>query len=101
MPTFLNVLTGLAAFGSSAVIIVLLLYLCNNTSGHTSFEPWLLSVVFVPTLIMGIIALFFKLTRPNGMLAWRIAIIGLGILFLLDYFNLLVQYDRWVQRGMP
>lgn len=75
-------------------------YIQGSNSNHTSFEPWLLLVVFVPTTIFGVAALRAK-PRLAGVFAILIGIAGIAILAYIDATNTMVQYDRWLQRGMP
>ena len=54
-------------------------YLAENQDNHTSFEPWLLSAVFAPTAVVGMIhlirtrrlALPAVLAMPSASSAWR------------------------------
>jgi hypothetical protein len=86
---------------SLAAFAALTAYTIHNDSGHTAFDPWLLSLLFVPSLIIGSTALPFRRTRFPAILTLASAIAGLALLFYLDHFNVLVQYDRWIERGMP
>ena len=90
-----------AGVGSLAVSGALIAYAIRNGSGHSGFEPWLLSVVFVASLIIGFAALFSSRSRTAAIVACVAGIAGLALLFYLDRFNVLLQYDRWLQRGMP
>ena len=99
--SFASGLVWSAGAGSLAVSGALIAYTIRNGSGHTGFEPWLLSVVFVGSLIIGFSALLSSRSRTAAILACVAGIAGLALLFYLDRFNVLLQYDRWLQRGMP
>ena len=77
----------------------------QNESGHTSWEPRLLLLIFAPLLLAGLLT--FRRDEAASALVWparTAALIGLsGILLIgyLDRTNSLVQYERWLERGMP
>ena len=95
----LAVLSWLATISSLAVLTVLLLYMRGNDSNHTGFEPWLLSICFVPTAIIGVAAFRRGSSWWGALLACCLGFGGMAFLFYLDYFNVLVQYDRLGERG--
>ena len=98
---FLAVLSWLSAIGSLGVLVGLLLYMRCNHTNHTGIEPWLFSVVFAPTAVLGVTALLRGNSPWGAILACGLGIGGMAFLFCLDYFNILVEYDRWCVRGMP
>ena len=95
----LAVLSWFAAAGSLAVLAVLLLYMRGHDSNHTGFEPWLLSIFFVPTVIVGLAAFLRGSSRWGALLAFWLGFGGMAFLFYIDHFNVLVQYDRLGERG--
>lgn len=97
----LIVLTWIGCASSLLLLSVTLLYLRSHDSNHTSFEPWQLSIFFVPTAILGIITFSRRLLRWGGAFAFCLGAGGILLLYYLDRFNVLVQYDRWLGRGMP
>ncbi|MEZ0273295.1 MAG: hypothetical protein ACAH88_00205 [Roseimicrobium sp.] len=94
-----STLAWLASVVSLAAIASVLLYLWENDSNHTGFEPWLLSIVFAPTAIIGVLSLVRDNPRLAALSASCLGIGGLVFLFYLDWFNVLVQYDRLAERG--
>lgn len=98
---FAPVASLLTAIGSLAVLIVLSLYIRGNDSNHTSFEPWLLSIVFVTTVFVSIFDFRHRSSRWASVLAFCLGFGGMSFLYCLDHFNIMVQYDRWIERGMP
>ena len=98
---FLALLSSLAAAASLAVLVVLLLYIRGNDSNHTAFEPWLLSTFFVPTIGVSILAFVCGSSRWSALVAFCLGFGGMAFLFYLDHFNVMVQYERWIERGMP
>ena len=97
----LIVLTWIGCASSLVVLSVTLLYLRGHDSNHTGFEPWQLSIFFVPTAILGIITFSRRLLRWGAVFAFCLGAGGMLLLSYLDRFNVLVQYDRWLERGMP
>ncbi len=66
---------------------------------HTGWEPRWLNLVWI-------VGLGYVLTRKQwGAFAWLWAFASClavaVVLIATDQFNVLIQYDRWVRRGMP
>ena len=97
----LIILTGIGSASSLLVFSVLLIYLRGHDSNHTGFEPWELSLFFVPTAILGFVTFRRRLLRWGALFALFLGTGGILLLAYIDYFNVLVQYDRWLRRGMP
>lgn len=87
------------AFGSFVVLSGLLLYLRGKDCNHTSFEPWLLSIIFGPAILLGIAAFPGGRSRWGALLTFCLGAGGMAFLFYIDHFNILVQYDRLGERG--
>ena len=109
-PSRSNVLCWIGIGVSCAVLLALLLYMRENETNHTGFEPWTLSIVFLPTAILG--ASYLVRSRRGdargtfrrlaaGLLAVVIGLGGMGLLYTIDTTNRLLHYDRWLRRGMP
>ena len=77
-------------------------YLAENQDNHTSFEPWLLSAVFGPTAVVGMIHLIRtrRLALP-AVLAIAVGVFGMATLYYIDHTNRMLQYERWLARGLP
>jgi hypothetical protein len=90
-----------AGGASLAVASALIVYAMRNDSGHTGFEPWLLSLPFVSAFLLGAAGLITRSARRPALFASVAALAGLALLFYFDYCNVLLQYDRWIERGMP
>ena len=80
-------------------------YAARNGSGHTSWEPFTLLILFVPLAVVGS-ACFTMRHRLIGVArvsicALLVGLAGVTLVITLDRTNRLVQYDRWVHRGMP
>src|ERR1051326_3592190 len=87
----LQIVTLAAAATSAWVIYEIFAYIHSSNSNHTSFEPWLLVIVFIPTVVFGVVAIGRRFVAA-GLLA---------VLTYIDRTNTMVQYDRWLSRGMP
>jgi len=85
----------------TSVLAVLTAYWLTNDSKHTSFEPWLLLAVFIPGFVIGSTFCVVPSCRPSGAWTFIASLLGIALLFYLDRSNSLLQYDRWIQRGMP
>ena len=103
-----NIATGgviLSAFSGLAVIAAILVYVIMNDSGHTGFNPYSALMVFGPVTTAGILHLSFircgGIARRCSILAVVVGIMGSGLLVYLDQSNTLLQYEIWIQRGMP
>ena len=95
----LSVFTGFFMTGA------LVIYTIYNDSGHTGIDPYRLLVVFVPVAIIGLIHLC--VVRSPGHHRWlaasafTIGLLGAVFLVFLDRSNTLLQYEVWIERGMP
>lgn len=76
-------------------------WLFVSDSPHTAFEPWLLLAVFVPGFVIGGTLCAVPSCRDAGLWAFVASIFGIALLIYLDRSNSLLQYDRWIERGMP
>lgn len=73
-----------------------------NDSGHTAVEPFLSYLFFIPLLVISIFVWRKNhLLRRVAMLTASIALLGIVLIVVLDVTNYLVQYDRWLKRGLP
>ena len=93
-----------AGLGVSAIVLIGG-YAASNGSGHTGWEPFASFILFVPLAFIGGVLLalrgrFVGIARPSAF-ALAVGLAGVVLIVCLDRTNRLVQYDRWVQRGMP
>ncbi len=90
---------------SLSVMLVIALYAINNDSGHTGLDPYLTLFLFIPTGAFGLY--YYRISRDlslhhwPGLVAIFVALAGCAVLIYLDQTNTLVQYERWIRRGMP
>jgi hypothetical protein len=92
---------------------VLLLFLLNNYTFHvkggdnqTSLPVLLCGILFACIAISVLLITQFVLKSTGSSNKLNLIILILFILlslnfFLLDYFNVMVEYDRWIEKGMP
>jgi peptidoglycan/LPS O-acetylase OafA/YrhL len=93
-----TVLRFAAALGFAA-IIAMVAYAASHSSGHTGWEPFTTLWLFIPLAVAGAVSLK-KSGRPAAF-ALGIGLAGISLVVCLDQTNRLVQYERWVKRGMP
>jgi len=80
-------------------------YAARNSSGHTGWEPFTSLILFVPLAVVGAVCFamrhrFTGIARPS-VYALTVGLAGVALIITLDRTNCLVQFDRWIQRGMP
>ncbi len=83
-------------------ILGLVAYTVQNSSGHTSVNPYALLGVFIPLLILGLV--FYKQIQPRkwpSIISIVIGLVGIALLIYFDKADILLQYDVWIKRGMP
>jgi hypothetical protein len=70
--------------------------------GHIAEEPFATFLFFVPLLLLSIrVLLRTPQFKKAALFGACVAMAGILLVALLDTTNLLVQYDRWAQRGLP
>jgi hypothetical protein len=90
---------------SSAAIAAIAVYTAGNDSNHTGAEPLHALFLFAPAALLGAATLparrrFVGLTLP-AVCALAIGLFGVAFILWLDGSNRLVNYGRWIERGMP
>ena len=63
---------------------------------HIGFEPSLLLWAAGPPFILGCVG-----SRGLRVLGWAMSILTVSLITAASHFNLLLQYEDWIQRGMP
>ena len=86
-------------------IVLIAGYAARNNSGHTGWEPFTSLILFVPLAVIGAVCFamrhrFTSIARPS-VFALVVGLAGVALIITLDRTNRLVQYDRWIHRGMP
>lgn len=101
----MNNAARIATLSSIAMTACLLVYLRKNTSGHTGFSLYFALLVFAPSALLG--AANMMTTRAiwknpwAGIIPTMTGVLGTALLIYLDKANVLLQYDTWLNRGMP
>ncbi|MCB1213916.1 MAG: hypothetical protein KDK66_00435 [Deltaproteobacteria bacterium] len=87
------------------LILAILGYTLQNTSGHTGFNPYLALWIFIPVSLIGLFnVLYTREQSPKklpALLALTFGLLGILLLVYLDQSNTLLPYEVWIQRGMP
>jgi len=91
------VLVGAAT--TAFAIVVLAYYVERNTTCHAGFEPRLLAALFLPVSLVGLLETRRR-SRIAGGTALLLGVLGLAELAYLDFTGRMLQYERWVGRGM-
>nr|WP_315199957.1 hypothetical protein [uncultured Aquabacterium sp.] len=63
---------------------------------HIGFEPSLLLWAAGPSFIQGCVG-----SRGLRVLGWAMSTLTVGLVAVALHFNFLLQYEDWIQRGMP
>ena len=101
MAKYLRVSAWCTAALSLFVLWQIFDYIRVSDSNHTSFEPWLLLLFFVPTALTGVLAIKLRGAIVAGILAITMGLLGVASLIYIDRTNTMLQYERWLDRGMP
>jgi hypothetical protein len=93
-----------AALGAVTIALIIE-YTARNSSGHTAWEPFTSFILFVPLAVVGAFCFtlrhrFTGIARAS-VCALTLGLVGIALIITLDRTNRLVQYDRWIHRGMP
>jgi hypothetical protein len=88
-----------------AAIALIVGYTIDNQSGHTGWEPLFALFLYLPLALVGIFCFalrhrFVGITTVS-VCAIVVGLTGATLIITLDRTNQLVQYERWLQRGMP
>lgn len=86
-------------------IIFLSSYNYINKTNHTSVDPYIALLIFIPVTLIGLIEFLINLkkksTRWLAIVSILIGLAGILLLIYLDKSNTLLQYEVWIKRGMP
>jgi len=100
-----DAIAGLAAAGGLLAGVGIAAWAAWDDSRHTGVDPWLALVLFVPVAVAGLahvaVARRWRLSRRLGLLALAVGGAGIGLLLYLDRTDALLQYEVWIERGMP
>lgn len=69
-------------------------------TNHWGFDSR--SFIIIPVLTSALV-IFWKRKLPTWafVLVLIFSVLGIGFLITIDYGNVLVEYSRWIARGMP
>jgi peptidoglycan/LPS O-acetylase OafA/YrhL len=88
--------------GLSLVTLVLLVtFVLTHEGSRTGEDPWMVSMVFVPSLALGGMLVCRDGIRKIALAAMAIGLCGVSYLWYIDHTNALVAYHRWIARGAP
>jgi hypothetical protein len=105
MPRILSFLLWCFGGLGLAALTAILAYTNSNQSHHTGWEPYTAFFLFVPLVLSGLAAVLGRRALPTlyrpGLVAIAVGLLAIVTVIYLDQSNRLVQYERWIQRGMP
>lgn len=91
--------------GSGLLLLAAIVYVIQNKSGHTGWEPLTALGLFLPAFLLGAFFLprrgRFGLSPTICSAAMILGLTGTITILALDRTNALVEYHRWIGRGMP
>ncbi|MBN1618048.1 hypothetical protein JW887_01740 [Candidatus Dojkabacteria bacterium] len=73
-----------------------------NGTNHTGYEPYYFIIPFCVTGVLSLVLIFFS-GKKNKIASLEVLISLLGIILLFSYkqFNIMLNYNEWLIRGMP
>ena len=86
---------------SALVLALLVPFVIHHDGNHTSLEPWLLALAFLPTAILGGRTLYRIKFHWGAFAAVIVGVSGLAYLFYIDHTNQLINYTTWIIRRAP
>ena len=87
---------------AAAVMAFLIRESIVRESNNIGVDPWLCLPLFIIAAFCGLVATVAQLPlRGISVACIIVGIVGVGLLFSLDHFNILIEYERWINKGMP
>jgi len=87
----------------AGTVVGLVARVAGSSVNHIGISPYLVLTVAVPGLILGLTGARGAWSNwgwlPWGLVGLSLAMVG-GVV-VLDQFNILVEYETWLRRGMP
>jgi hypothetical protein len=81
-----------------ASAIVYYVFMINRASNHSGLSLYWVYVLVLPAALHFLGQLKYSKYWLIPLAFGLLIIVGVA---LLDYFNIMLQYDTWLQRGMP
>ncbi len=97
----MKIILSIGSIIGSLSLVTLSAYACSNKSGHTGMDPYSFLLLFIPLFVIGLVGLRYQQARKYALTAVGIAVSGIVLLLVLDRTNTLVEYEAWIDRGMP
>lgn len=82
---------------STILVIFKLLF----ESNHISVSPYFYIDIILASMVFYFMNIFRLETRKISIYMILLCFISIFAIFILDKFNLLLEYHEWIQRGMP
>jgi len=100
---YVNYVLGMSVICFYLIAAALISYRVLFESNHIGHNLKLYLPYIFLLCIVGFINLIFtdSTSRKIGVFVLTLSLIAFSSVFLLDKFNILVEYNEWIQRGMP
>ena len=87
------------SFGSLLVLGALILFVLTKDTNYCGMSPWVLSLVFVPTLVVGVRAMLRSGPHLPSNVAVLSGAIGMSYLYYLDHTGRMISYMEMIWRA--
>ena len=91
-----------AVLGCGLGLLVAIVYCWQNEAGHSGFEPMLTLLLYTPVVAFGVVGVFAgRETLGEAAMLVLIGIAGMTFGVFVSKLGILMQYERWIEAGMP
>jgi hypothetical protein len=90
---------SIAIAGPSAIVAAIILYIATSDSNHTALDIR----YAIPVAIVFLMVALLGIRKSPGMafIAITLNLFALAFVYAADQCNVMVQYEEWIDRGMP
>lgn len=72
-----------------------------NSTNHTGYEPYYFIIPFTILAVISFVMLIFTEAKNINAITILLGFIAVLLLFTYKQFNIMLNYDEWLTRGMP
>ncbi len=93
---------ALATLGVAATLGLLATEVWRRSPvNHVGYPPRTLCAVGIVGMMAAFVALYLRAQRCLALVCIAVSLILVVAVLAVDHWNVLVQYDEWLKRGMP